>query len=129
MTTRVSCPITIFKHRMLVIIENVVKLLSGLWQWKYCGERGFDCKKKVTITDNVTSLSNLIQDRLSFKKHVSSFQTQVFMVSGIMIRVSKVIPSEIKLKTYYPFIHSNLMNDVFFPGVRAPMGIKLRWRR
>ena len=48
-------------------------------------------------TDEVRFLGILIDDGLSFKDHVRRLQKQA---SGMLKRVSKLIPAEVKLKAY-----------------------------
>ena len=63
-------------------------------------------------TDNVKFLGVLIDDRLSFKNHVRGLQKQVSMASGMLNRISKLLPPEIKLKAYYALIYSKLIYGI-----------------
>ena len=62
-------------------------------------------EKRIEITriqakraDKVKLLGVLIDDRLSFKNHDSGLQKQVSMATGMLNRVSKIVPVEVKLK-------------------------------
>ena len=73
-------------------------------------------KKKVKISRNaikrtgkVRFLGIMIDDRLSFIDHVRVLQKQVSMDSGILNKVSKLIPVEVKLNAYYALIYSKLI--------------------
>ena len=67
-------------------------------------------------TDKVRFLGILIDDRLSFKDHVRGLQKQVSMASGMLNRVSKLIPAEVKLKAYYALIYSKLIYGILSWG-------------
>ena len=56
--------------------------------------------------DNVKFLGVIIDDRLSFKIHVSGLQKQVSMATGMLRTISNMVPDEVKLKAYYVFIYS-----------------------
>ena len=55
-------------------------------------------------TDRVRFLFILIVDRLFFIDHVRGLEKLVSMVSGMLNRVLKLIPAEVKLKAYYALI-------------------------
>ena len=62
--------------------------------------------KEVKWTGKVKFLTVLlIDDRLSFKNHDSSLKKQVSMATGMLNRVSKMVPVEVKLKAYYALIY------------------------
>ena len=56
--------------------------------------------KEVKRAANVKSLGDLIEDRLSFKNHVSVLQKHESMATGMLKRVPKLVPAE--LSSYRP---------------------------
>ena len=74
-------------HCMLALMMNFVKLVN-----------------EVKRTDKLKFLRVLIDDKLSFRNHVSVLQKQVSMATGMLNKVSNMVPVEVKLKAYYALI-------------------------
>ena len=80
-------------------------------------------------------LGTLMDDRLCFKNHDSSLQKRVSMATGMLYRVSKMIPVEVKLRAYYALLYTKLINGILSWGKRSygnkvtlDMIIKRVWR-
>ena len=91
--------------------------------------------KEIKRADEVQFLGNLIDDRLSFKNHVSGLHDKVSMATGMLNMVSNMVSVEVKLKSYYSLIYSKLIYVILswgksFHGNKVTLEriIKHAWR-
>ena len=66
--------------------------------------------------NKVKFLRLLIDDRLSFKNNFINLQKQLSMATGMLNRISSLVPIEVKLKAYYALVDSKLMHSIISLG-------------
>ena len=71
------------------------------------GKKIENTSNEVKRADKVKFLGFLIDERLSFKNHVSGLQNQVSMAIGMTNRVSNLLLVEVWSKPYYDLIYSS----------------------
>ena len=57
-------------------------------------------------------LGIIIDDRLTFSKHVDNVCSKISKSIGIMYRLSSIVPAPVLLNVYYALVHSNLIYGI-----------------
>ena len=89
--------------------------------------RKFD-EKELALSGNIIQKTNSIKflgvtidDRLSFNEYVRDLVKRISMSTGLLYRVSTLVPLKVKLHAYYALIYSRISYAITVWG-KSPIG-------